>query len=246
MNGKLSPKTQRKGWQSLLAAILTVVLLVGFVTPALSSSESGDPPSTPSTTPPGPPSADRLRELASQYTDINFNPNYTGEMPATEQEALDQLEVLADIRDELEAMSDNVPPAPYDPSGSQAVSDYLAQGVRWRSCDAPIGPIISLLTWFRVRHTVKTVHEDDEPYNITSVSDHSTSPLASGFTINGILVQVKYEERSRWVTGPEYKYIESLRTLKAIWKLWSNYHVHFYAGPFTYSKYDVTRGCQIA
>jgi len=187
-----------------------------------------------------------LKELASRYEGVEFNADYNGEMPATEQEAVDQLEVLAAIRDELEAMPEEVPPAPYDPAESQAINDHLVQGVRWRSCDAPIGPIISLLTWFRVRHTVKTAHDDDSPYNITSVSNHSTVKVASGFTINGILVQVEYDERSRWVTGPEYKYIETLRILKAIWKLWSNYHVHFSAGPFNYSKYDVTRGCQIA
>lgn len=241
MNGKHSHQPQRKSWQSLITVFLATMLLLGSVTPVLSDSRSGDPSPTPPATPP---SESRLRELASQYNGIEFNADYSGEMPATEQDAIDQLEVLADIRDELEAMFDGAPPAP--PSTSQAAGDYLVQGVRWRSCDAAIGPIISLLTWFRVRHTVKAVHQDDEPWNITSVSDHTTAALASGFTINGILVQVNYDERSRWVTGPEYKYVESLNAIKMFWKLWSNYHVHFYAGPFTYSKYDVTRGCKIA
>ena len=127
MNGKHSHQTQRKSWQSLTTVILAVALLLGSVTPVLSDSKSGDPSPTPPATPPP---EDRLRELASQYRGIEFNSNYDGEMPATEQKAVDQLEVLAEIRDELESMPIDVPPAPYDPTESQVTNGYLIQGTK--------------------------------------------------------------------------------------------------------------------
>ena len=246
MNGKLSPKTQKKSWQSLLAVILTTALLLGFVTPALSSSGSDDP----SPTSPVPPSSDRLRELASQYEGIEFNSNYTGKMPATEKDAIDQLEFLASIKEELDSMPANPPPAPYDPPSQDADSNTdsnSVQGTEWRSCNAPIGNVvISLLTWFRVKHTVKAVVGDSNPWNISSVSEHSTAPISSGFTIGGILVQVNYDELAKWTTGPDNRYVPEFNVVKAFWGLWSRYHVHFSAGPFDYSAYNISRGCEIA
>ena len=97
-----------------------------------------------------------------------------------------------------------------------------------------------------MRHTVRVTHQDEKPWNITSVRDHSAVAISSGFTINGILVQVTYDEQSKYVTGPDYRWVVDLRAMKAFWKLWSHYHVHFSAGPFTYSKYDVRQGCEIA
>lgn len=70
--------------------------------------------------------------------------------------------------------------------------------------------------------------------------------ISSGFTLNGILIQVVYDEQSKWTSGPEYKFISDLGYLKAFWYLWSNYHVFFSAGPFNLSVYDVTRNCDIA
>jgi hypothetical protein len=198
--------------------------------------------------PTDPPTREHLKELASQYDGIEFKSDYTGSMPETEEEAIAQLELLASFKEELDGMPDIPPPNRSQPASSISVNNYLIQGTRWQSCNAYIGNLaVSLLTWFRVRHTVKATYEDEVPYNITSVSNHSTTPISSGITINGILVQVNYDELSKWVTGPVMEPLTPGGTVdRAWWTLWSRYHAHFSAGPFTYSVYDRTRRCEIA
>ena len=219
--------------RNILAVLVTLGLLLGSIAPgtALAEQPLGD----------GGPTRARLIELAAQYPGIRFNNDYTGPLPATLVEAHRQLAALATVRDSVEAMPASIVATHSAPSEEPFGSDGQ------KSCEAYLSTasVFRLLDIFHVRHTVKTSREDIRPYNITSVSDHSTEPIVRDLNMNGVTIQAAYSELNRWAVGPMMRKLSPISAPRAWWGLFSHYKVHFSAGPFIHAVNGVIRGCEI-
>lgn len=230
------------GGMEVLRTVGVVGLAVLMLLTSVTVAQAQTPPPRENETPP---TRERLREMAAEYPGITFNSSYTGKMPATEAKAYAQLDLLASFKREINDLTSSTSVNVVE--DEEFSGNNLVQGTRWQSCNAYIGNVdVTVLTWAKVRHTVFVTHDDTSPWNITNVEQHSTAFSASGITIGGILVQVVYDELSKWVEGPEMRRISDLNAHKAFWKLASKFHAHFTAGPFNYSIYNQTRKCEIA
>lgn len=219
--------------RNLLAVVMTLGLLLGSFAPATVLAEQ--PPGD------GNPTRARLIELAAKYPGIRFNNNYKGLMPTSEFEAHRQLTALTTVRDSIEAMPTSI----LSKEPERWTGSFTSVG--WRSCNAYLSTaaIFRVYDVFRVRHRVTTTREDFKPFNITSVSDHSTVAIARDLYLNGVAIQADYSELSRWALGPVMEKLSPSGAPHALWGLYSQYDVHFSAGPFTHSVRGVTRGCVI-
>lgn len=226
-------KRRRTIRRNLLAVVMTLGLLLGSFAPATVLAEQ--PPVD------GGPTRARLIELAAQYPGIEFNDDYTGPLPATLVEAHRQLAALATVRDSVEAMPASIVATHSAPSEDPFGSDGR------KSCEAYLSTASAfwLLDIFHVLHTVKTSREDVRPYNITSVSDHSTEPIVRDLNLNGVTIQAAYSEVDRWAIGPLMRKLSPISAPRAWWGLFSQYEVHFSAGPFILAVNGVIRGCEI-
>ena len=205
--------------RSFSIVLVTLGLLLGSIAPvAVLAEQSPDD---------GGPTRARLIELAAQYPGIEFNDDYTGPLPATLVEAHRQLAALATVRDSVEAMPASIVATHFAPGEEHFGSDGR------KSCEAYLSTasVFRLLDIFHVRHTVKTSREDIRPYNITSVSDHSTEPIVRDLNMNGVTIQAAYSELNRWTIGPMMRKLSPISAPRAWWGLFSQLQSPFQCWP---------------